>query len=45
MIDHIWRERRPIGRLSIAIGGAPRRWLFARLAAAELGHAPRGIGA
>ena len=25
MIDHIWRERRTIGRLSIAIGGAARR--------------------
>ena len=36
MIDHIWRERRPIGRLSIAIGGPPRRALFARVLRAEL---------
>ena len=36
MIDHIWRERRAIGRLSIAIGGSPRRALFARLLGAEL---------
>ena len=43
MIDHIWRERRPIGRLSIAIGGGLRRALFSRLAAAELGRKPSGI--
>jgi len=36
MIDHIWRERRPIGRLSIAIGGMARRALFSRLLSAEL---------
>lgn len=36
MIDHIWRERRSIGRLSIAIGGPLRRSLFARLLKAEL---------
>jgi len=35
MIDHIWRERRAIGRLSIAIGGNLRRALFGRLLAAE----------
>ena len=44
MIDHIWRERRPIGRLSIAIGGGLRRWLFARLVAAELRRNPSGPG-
>ena len=44
MIDHIWRERRPIGRLSIAIGGGVRRWLFARLGAAELRRNPAGLG-
>jgi CelD/BcsL family acetyltransferase involved in cellulose biosynthesis len=35
MIDHIWRERRVIGRLSIAIGGPLRRLAFAAVAAAE----------
>ncbi|MFM5895570.1 MAG: cellulose biosynthesis protein CelD, partial [Novosphingobium sp.] len=43
MIDHIWRERRPIGRLSIAIGGTLRRAAFARLAKTELGRSPTGI--
>jgi CelD/BcsL family acetyltransferase involved in cellulose biosynthesis len=36
MIDHIWRERRSIGRLSIAIGGAARRFAFRQLVRAEL---------
>ncbi|MDE2404182.1 MAG: GNAT family N-acetyltransferase [Sphingomonadales bacterium] len=36
MIDHIWRERRPIGRYSIGIGGAARRLLFRQLARAEV---------
>lgn len=36
MIDHLWRERRAIGRVSIAIGGALRRALFRPLLAAEL---------
>jgi CelD/BcsL family acetyltransferase involved in cellulose biosynthesis len=45
MIDHIWRERRAIGRISIAIGGALRRAAFARLAVAELGRKPAGLGA
>lgn len=43
MIDHIWRERRAIGRLSIAIGGRLRRAVFGLLARAELGRQPRGI--
>ena len=43
MIDHIWRERRAVGRLSIAIGGTLRRALFARLVRAELGRSPAGI--
>ena len=43
MIDHIWRERRPIGRLSIAIGGSIRRGLFALLARAELRRQPSGL--
>ena len=45
MIDHIWRERRVIGRLSIAIGGCLRRTLFAGIAAAELGRKSAGIAA
>ena len=45
MIDHIWRERRPIGRLSIAVGGRVRRALFARLASAELRRNPAGLAA
>lgn len=43
MIDHIWRERRPVGKLSIAIGGALRRALFTRLVRAELGRNPAGL--
>ena len=43
MIDHIWRERRPVGRISIAIGGKLRRAIFARLLRAELGRNPAGI--
>ncbi len=40
MIDHLWRERRTVGHLSIAIGSAPRRALFARLLRAELVRSP-----
>ncbi|MFT4026072.1 MAG: GNAT family N-acetyltransferase [Novosphingobium sp.] len=36
MIDHIWRERRSVGRISVAIGGPLRRKAFAMLARAEL---------
>lgn len=43
MIDHIWRERRAIGRLSIAIGGKLRRAAFRQLLKAELGRNPNGI--
>ncbi len=43
MIDHIWRERRAIGRLSIAIGSTPRRAIFRHLLKAELGRNPSGI--
>ena len=43
MIDHIWRERRAIGRLSIAIGGWPRRALFSRLLAAELARLDKAL--
>lgn len=35
MIDHIWRERRLVGRLSIAIGGPLRRFTFRQLVRAE----------
>mgnify|MGYP001138909982 CR=1 FL=1 len=35
MINHIWRQRRAIGRVSVAIGGKPRRALFHRIAHAE----------
>ena len=43
MIDHIWRERRAIGRLSIAIGGKLRRAAFNRLLKLELGRNPTGL--
>lgn len=36
MIDHIWRERRTVGRVSLAIGGRLRRKVFGALARAEL---------
>ena len=36
MIDHIWRERRAVGRLSIAIGGKLRRALFGPMLKLEL---------
>jgi CelD/BcsL family acetyltransferase involved in cellulose biosynthesis len=45
MIDHLWRERRAIGRVSLAIGGMLRRQVFGLLARAELGRTPTGIGA
>jgi CelD/BcsL family acetyltransferase involved in cellulose biosynthesis len=41
MIDHIWRERRTVGRVSIAIGGPLRRKAFGLLARAELRRASR----
>ena len=44
MIDRIWRERRAIGRVSIAIGGKLRRAIFSQIAKRETGHAARGIG-
>jgi CelD/BcsL family acetyltransferase involved in cellulose biosynthesis len=43
MIERIWREKRSIGRISIAIGGTWRRALFARLVRAELGRNPAGL--
>ncbi len=41
MIDHIWRERRAVGRLSIAIGGAARRFAFRQLVRFENGAETR----
>ncbi len=41
MIDSLWEERRPIGRLSVAIGGAGRRALFGKLADLELARMHR----
>lgn len=43
MIDHIWRERRAIGRISIAVGGPFRRFAFRLIAKAELGRNPAGL--
>jgi len=43
MIDHIWRERRAIGRVSIAIGAPLRRALFHFLARLETGRPPAGL--
>ncbi len=45
MIERIWREKRSVGRISIAIGGKLRRALFARLVRAELGRKPAGLDA
>jgi CelD/BcsL family acetyltransferase involved in cellulose biosynthesis len=42
MIDHLWRERRSIGRLSIAIGGDLRRALFRHFVRAETARNPAG---
>lgn len=42
MIDHLWRERRAIGRLSIAIGGAVRRRVFRQFVRAETARHPAG---
>ncbi len=42
MIDHIWRERRSVGRVSIAIGGLLRRKAFGMLARAELRRKRKG---
>ena len=43
MIDHIWRERRVVDRLSIGIGGPLRRAAFSALIRFETGHGARGI--
>lgn len=38
MIDHLWRERRAIGRINVAIGGPRRRAIFGILARRETGR-------
>ncbi|MDT0508829.1 GNAT family N-acetyltransferase [Novosphingobium sp. MMS21-SN21R] len=43
MIDSLWTERRPIGRISVAIGGTLRRSLFNLLLKFELGRNPTGL--
>lgn len=43
MIDSLWRERRAIGRFSIAIGGKARRAVFDRLISLELSRNPAGL--
>jgi CelD/BcsL family acetyltransferase involved in cellulose biosynthesis len=43
MIDSLWGERRPIGRISLAIGGRVRRRTFKTLLALELGRNPVGL--
>jgi len=43
MIDHIWGERRAIGRISLGIGGAVRRLTFSALLRLELGRHPAGL--
>jgi hypothetical protein len=43
MIDHIWRERRAIGALSVGIGGPLRRAMFSGLLKLELGRNPTGV--
>lgn len=43
MIERIWREKRPIGRISIAIGGRPRRAAAAALFRAETRAPLKGL--
>lgn len=44
MIDSLWTERRPIGRISVALGGKLRRTVFETLLALELRRNPTGLG-
>ena len=44
MIDHIWRERRAIGRISFGIGGSARQAVFRQIARLETGARTGGIG-
>jgi hypothetical protein len=43
MIDSLWRERRAIGRFSVAIGGRARRAVFGKLVSLELSRNPAGL--
>ena len=43
MIDRIWREKRPIARVSIAIGGRARRAAAALIFRAETGTKLQGL--
>lgn len=43
MITHLWREHRPVGRVSLAIGGTVRRGVFGAMARRELGGNGFGI--
>lgn len=43
MIDHIWRERRTITRVSVAIGGPARRAIGRMILRAETGAEPKGL--
>ena len=43
MIDSLWRERRAIGRISVAIGGPARRAAFDRLVGLELARGAAGV--
>ena len=45
MIDHIWRERRSLARINIAIGNSARRALYASVASRETAHPLPGDGA
>ena len=40
MIDHLWRERRKVGRISIAIGGLIRRAAFNGFVRTEMARSP-----
>jgi len=42
MIDHLWRQRRTVARISIAIGGPLRRRLFRHFVRAEIARRPAG---
>jgi hypothetical protein len=42
VVNDIWRERRAIGKLSIAIGGPLRRALFRQLVRYERGKTALG---
>lgn len=43
MIERIWREKREVAHVSIAIGGKARRMIGAAILRAETGRAPKGI--